>query len=586
MNKTEKLICVLLGLALVGYFMWNANNRPQPAATAPAAPAAERPAAAAPAPQPALPAAPAAPAALPDPAVPERVAVLSNDVVRLEFSSWGAEVRRATLLGYATKVGAIGPDNPPLALDFADAPLGRLEIEGLAPNAAYEVKSVTSNAVVFACGPVTRTYTLGAGYVVTLEESFADESLAQKPNRLSLGALSKGSGRLDMLSVDSWDPARNDGRGEVVHHDEGESPLKAYLAGGAGGGCSSGSGGDDKPAVKTVAYPAPQKWIALKNRFFVTALTGATRGEGADAAAENPSFEATIRRDASAPAYAPGSGTVRAVFAGAPAKRTCVFYVGPKKQAVLSDLGLRDVMEFGMWRVICYPLVWILNACYDVIPSYGVAIILLTVLVRLVFWPLTHKSTVGMRRMQELQPRLKELQAKFKGNPQRLQQETWALYRENKVNPLSSCLPMLIQIPVFVALFNVLRTAVELRYAGFLWIDDLSEPERLFLEAFSAIGGLNILPILMAATMALQSWLTPSTGDRSQKKMMVVLMPAMMLFMFYSFPSALSLYWTLSQVFSIVQMWLIRRQTAQRQPAVAPTEVIDPPVTRQMKRHQ
>ena len=248
---------------------------------------------------------------------------------------------------------------------------------------------------------------------------------------------------------------------------------------------------------------------------------------------------------------------------------------------------MRDVMEFGMWRVICYPLVWVLNAFHDLVPNYGVAIILLTVLVRLVFWPLTHKSTVGMRRMQEIQPKLKELQAKFKGNPQRLQQETWALYRENKVNPLSSCLPMLIQIPVFVALFNVLRTAVELRYSSFLWIADLSEPERLFPETFAAIGGLNVLPILMAVTMALQSWLTPSTGDRSQKKMMVFLMPAMMLFMFYSFPAALSLYWTLSQVFSIVQMWLIRRQTAKRQAeAVVPAEVIDPPQTRQMRRHQ
>ena len=129
------------------------------------------------------------------------------------------------------------------------------------------------------------------------------------------------------------------------------------------------------------------------------------------------------------------------------AKRTSVFYVGPKKQSLLWDLGMKDVMEFGMWRWLCYPLVWVLNFFNNMIPNYGVAIILLTILVRLLFWPLTHKSTVGMKKMQELQPKMKEIQAKFKDNPQRMQQETWALYKEYKVNPMSSCLPMLIQIP-------------------------------------------------------------------------------------------------------------------------------------------
>jgi YidC/Oxa1 family membrane protein insertase len=143
---------------------------------------------------------------------------------------------------------------------------------------------------------------------------------------------------------------------------------------------------------------------------------------------------------------------------------------------------------------------------------------------------------------------------------------------------------MLIQIPVFIALFNVLRSAVELRYAPFLWIADLSEPEALFASWFP-FGGLNILPILMAATMALQSALTPSAGDKNQQKMMMVFMPIMMLVMFYSFPSALSLYWTLSQVFSIVQMWLIRRRTANAKGEVLIPEVMDPPVTRQMRRH-
>ena len=165
-------------------------------------------------------------------------------------------------------------------------------------------------------------------------------------------------------------------------------------------------------------------------------------------------------------------------------------------------------------------LLWFL---YEIFHNYGIAIILLTFLVRLIFWPLTRKSTEGMKKMQEIQPIIKELQKKFKDNPQKLQQETFAVYREHKVNPLSSCLPMLIQIPVFIALFYVLRNSVELRYAPFLWIADLSEPENLFAKVLPI--PLNILPILMAVTMALQSYLTPSAGDPRQQRMMMVMMP-------------------------------------------------------------
>ena len=241
-------------------------------------------------------------------------------------------------------------------------------------------------------------------------------------------------------------------------------------------------------------------------------------------------------------------------------------------------------MEFGMWRWVCYPTVWLLNTFNNFIPNFGIAILILTIFVRILFWPLTHKSTISMRRMQEIQPKMKEIREKFKDNPQRMQQETFQLYREHNVNPMSSCLPMLIQIPVFIALFTVLRSAVELRYAPFLWIVDLSEPENLFPTIFP-FGGLNILPILMAVTMGLQSALTPSTGDKNQQRMMTVMMPVMMLFMFYSFPSALSLYWTVSQILSIAQMWWIRKKYNPQASNVIEPDAVEMPQTRQMRRH-
>ena len=499
------------------------------------------------------------------PSVPEKIVTLENDEVKLELSTWGAVVKKVTLKKYAKDCGPISEENPPVVLDFSDSPLGASKTVE-----ACEVVSQGVDAVVFKAPVGSRTITLKPGYQIGFKDAvFGSGSI-------SLGAMRMGDSKNDLLSVDSWALDAGKGKPGVIHHGDDDSPLKAYLVGGLSGGCSGSKSAAGMPEETTVEYPGAQQWIAVKNRFFVTALVSC------DEQVKN--FAATVKRDMSAANYRPESVTVETQLDVTRQVRKTVFFVGPKKQSLLWDLGMKDVMEFGMWRWLCYPLVWVLNLFNGWIPNFGVAIILLTILVRLLFWPLTRKSTEGMKKMQELQPLMKEIQAKYKDNPQRLQQETWALYREKKVNPMSSCLPMLIQIPVFIALFNVLRSAVELRYAPFLWIADLSEPEGLFASWFP-FGGLNLLPILMAVSTALQSYFTPSTGDKKQQQMMMIMMPAMMLIMFYSFPSALSLYWFLSNIFSIVQMWLIRRQTAAKQTEVLTPEVIDPPQTRQMRRH-
>ncbi len=556
MNKTEKIVCILLGAALAWYFIWGMPKQKQQAATTqPPAVAQQSNATPPPAAEPAPPTVPTVdPAQVP--ALPEEIVlVLENEELRLEISSHGAVVKKATLKKYAEKEGAISEENPALVMDFATSPLGAIAGQpGLGVDAAYQVASYSEKdaIVIFKNGLAERRISLKPGYLVCYEDKFANAGEAD--NYISLGTMHMGSSKNDSLSVDSM--ARDLGKGKpgVIHHCEGDSPLKSYLVSGAAGGCSGSASAAGLPKEATIGYPGAQTWIAAKNRFFVTALANST--------IEATGFITTITRDLTSPTYRPKSVAVAASFAQLPETRTLNFYVGPKKQALLWDLGMKDVMEFGMWRWLCYPLVWVLNVFYGLIPNFGVAIILLTILVRLLFWPLTHKSTVGMKKMQEIQPLMKEIQAKYKDNPQRLQQETFALYREHKVNPMSSCLPMLIQIPVFIALFNVLRAAVELRYAPFLWIGDLSEPEALFASWFP-FGGLNLLPILMAVTTGLQSYFTPSTGDKKQQQMMMIMMPAMMLFFFYSFPAALSLYWFMSNVASIIQMWMIRRSTAQ-----------------------
>lgn len=583
MNKTEKLICLVLGAVLAWYIfseMGKSKEAAKQAASAQMEMVSNRVDRAASdssnssnssvSNASSVASAPKALEAV-KPSVPEKIVTLENDEVKLELSTWGAVVKKVTLKKYAKDCGPISEENPPVVLDFSDSPLGAGETVE-----AFEASEVTTeekcNFVKFTSGAKSREILLMN--LDSYKLQFRDVGMS---GSISLGAMRMGDSKNDLLSVDSWAMDAGKGKPGVIHHGDDDSPLKPYLVGGLSGGCSGSKSAAGMPEETTVEYPGAQTWIAVKNRFFVTALASCTEG--------NAGFSATVKRDMGAANYKPESVSVSVNFKGDVTKRTTTFFVGPKKQSLLWDLGMKDVMEFGMWRWLCYPLVWVLNLFNGWIPNFGVAIILLTILVRLLFWPLTRKSTEGMKKMQELQPLMKEIQAKYKDNPQRLQQETWQLYREKKVNPMSSCLPMLIQIPVFIALFNVLRSAVELRYAPFLWIADLSEPEGLFASWFP-FGGLNLLPVLMAVSTALQSYFTPSTGDKKQQQMMMVMMPAMMLIMFYSFPSALSLYWFLSNIFSIVQMWLIRRQTAAKQAEVLTPEVIDPPQTRQMRRHQ
>ena len=601
MNKTEKLICLFLGMALVWCFLSGRDTQPPKEAEKAVASAAESKA-----PADGAANAPANTAAVAEAAatnvvaaaevktalethkhdVPEETNFLENAELKLQLTTWGAGVKKATLKNFAEKAGAISDTNPAVVLDYTAAPLGVLKgVDGLPYMAAYGVKEKGDDYIIFTNGvaKIERKITLKPGYKVVIDDSFGEPSRLKDGNTMSMGVMTMGKLSDDILSIDGRTAGED---GDVMYYgtdDEASPKLYSLLSGGTSGGC--GCGGPRKlqagePVEQYETVNGKHDWIALKDRFFVTALVKSSQ--------DNKGFTAKVNRDSEVnDVYRPYNAGVDVLFGGGVEKRTTEFFVGPKKQSLMSDNGMKEVMDFGFWSFLCYPMVWILNFFWSkVISNYGVAIILLTVFVRLIFWPLTRKSTEGMKKMQEIQPLLKELQAKFKDNPQRLQQETFALYREKKVNPLSSCLPMLIQIPIFIALFNVLRSMVELRYAGFLWIDDLSAPEHLFASSwFPWFGGLNILPILMAATMYLQSKLTPSAGDPNQQRMMTVIMPIMMLVMFYNFASALSLYWTVSQILSIVQMWMMRRKTARKDDVLEP-EVIDPPSpTRQMRRH-
>jgi len=249
-------------------------------------------------------------------------------------------------------------------------------------------------------------------------------------------------------------------------------------------------------------------------------------------------------------------------------------YIGPRKLSRLTEmrLGQERIMGFNILTPICKVLLWLLNMFFGFVKNYGVAIILLTVFVRLIFWPLTNKGHASMKKMQALQPQIKAINEKYKSDPQRKSSETMALYKKNKVNPVGGCLPIMIQMPVLFSLFFVIRAAVELRFAKFLWIKDLSAPEGLFESSLGV--PINFLPFAMAGTSMLQQKLTPSSMDPMQRKMMMF-MPAMFAVIGYNWPSGLLLYWTTSNALMILQQLMSNRKHDHGDVAVIDVEAKD-----------
>lgn len=242
-------------------------------------------------------------------------------------------------------------------------------------------------------------------------------------------------------------------------------------------------------------------------------------------------------------------------------------YLGPRDLSILSTLGkdLEKAVSFGWTDIIAKPLLHALQFFNKYVHNYGFAILILTVLIKILFWPLTHKSYKSMKEMQKIQPIMAKLRTKYKDNKEQMNREMMQLYKTYKVNPLGGCLPMVIQIPVFFALFRVLSSSIELRHAPFiLWINDLSAPDRLFNFPFqipfmAPPSGIPVLTLLMGASMFLQQKMSPAPGDPTQAKIMMFL-PLIFTFVFINFPSGLVLYWLTNNILSIGQQYRILKK--------------------------
>jgi len=238
---------------------------------------------------------------------------------------------------------------------------------------------------------------------------------------------------------------------------------------------------------------------------------------------------------------------------------TVPFYAGPQEQEQLAKIapGLDLTIDYGWLTVIAVPLFWVLARLYEWTGNWGFAIILLTLIIKLLFYPLSAASYRSMAKMRVLAPKLQRLKDQYGDDRQRMQQAMMELYKTEKINPLGGCMPIVVQIPVFIALYWVLLASVELRHAPFmLWITDLAAPDTLFGVWFGMPIGL--LPILMAATMWIQTKLNPEPPDPVQAKVMKI-MPIVFSVFFFFFPAGLVLYWLINNVLSIAQQWQITR---------------------------
>jgi YidC/Oxa1 family membrane protein insertase len=241
-------------------------------------------------------------------------------------------------------------------------------------------------------------------------------------------------------------------------------------------------------------------------------------------------------------------------------------YAGPKEVKILkaAQLELEKVVNFGWFDVIAQPLLVCLKFFNRFTHNYGLAIIVLTVLIKVLFWPLTHKSYQSMQAMKKLQPKMAQIREKYRDEKEKMNQEILQLYRTHKVNPMGGCLPMVLQIPVFFALYRVLYSSIAMRHAPFLWwINDLSAPDRLNVGLqIPYLGGLPVLTLLMGVSMFVQQKMTPTSADPRQEKMMLML-PVVFTVFFVNFPSGLVLYWLVNNLLSIGQQYYINKKAAQ-----------------------
>ena len=556
MEKRALIAAVLMAALLLAYQMFFFPVPQEPPAPKPS------PQTATPAVPPAAPAAPAAPVTRRPaaPRSPQRLATVETPLYRAVVSSEGGKLQELVLKYRGEKpmviLGDLGPAGLLIAPDARQSPTVvpmALSTERIAVGPERPTQDLVLTGDVDGLR-VRQTLTVRADDFA-IDVSLRVENDAGAPRTVTIA--------LPWLTRQAWHATQE--------KFQGQHPTEIVWS-------SAGQIKRSEDLMAVVEQVADGEWIAVGSVWYLAALVPETPGfklvatsEGKPPEPKNgdnaPAGRASIALRAS-PTIQPGQAW----------EGRALLYAGPKEYDRLSARGLEGSVNFGCFPLPCeikgvptpsipmrwlgVPILLLMNWVYKYVGNYGLAIILLTVVTRVLFYPLTVKSMRSMKAMQALQPQVNALRNKYKSDPQRLQKETLELYRKHKVNPMGGCLPMFAQIPIFYGLYLALSVSVELQNAKFLciarlfgidfWICDLAAHDPTY-----------VLPILMGITMFIQQKMTPTAGDPRQAKMMLV-MPFVFTFMFLNLPSGLVLYWTVSNILQIAQQWRMNRPARER----------------------
>ncbi len=309
----------------------------------------------------------------------------------------------------------------------------------------------------------------------------------------------------------------------------------------------------DPNKVRKKGFSVSEKlaWAGVQKKYFAILAKPDWQAIGTTARVEDNILWETLRTEPVS--VAPGQKETRQFL----------IYAGPQKYEYLKEFGFDPIFSQGFFGMFKIWLLLALKFLYGFVHNYGLAIILLTCVIKLLFTPLTHMSYESMKKMQAIQPKVKNIQERFKSDPQKMNKEMMELYKRNKVNPMGGCLPMLLQIPIFIAFYQVLNETIELKGAPFIfWIHDLALPDRLAALPFSlpVIGdSFNLLPLFMIGSMVWQQKLTPQAASSPEQQQMMNFMPLIFGFMFYQMPSGLVLYWFVNNMLTIMHQVFIKR---------------------------
>jgi len=526
---------------------------------------------------------------------PERLVMLTNANARYTFTSYGGGLKVVELLHYpesvsthvqkpsnTNRVATLNAHAPLPVLALVDGPAQEDGIFKLTPG----TDSVRAEKVLASGLVIVKEFSLSSNYLVAASVRLENRS----------GRVLEVPGQQWVVGTATPMSATDQGASWGVLWYNGTKTSDDI-----GASFFSSSGFACVPRVPPAEYRAGESnvvWVAAHNQFFVLAAMPQTPAQ------------ATVTRKVELPRPTGDDALMMATNALSPqgylatlsypaltlatnqmVERRMFLYAGPKEYQTLARIGDRFannldlVMNFGWYGPVSKTLLLGMNSLHHLLKlPYGLAVIAITVLIKLIFWPLTQASTRSMKRMQALQPQAKAIQDKYKDDPVKTQRKMMELWKENKVSPMSGCLPMLIQIPVFFGFYRMITSAIELRGASFLWATDLSKPDTLFVIPglgslpFFGVPGIglpfNLLPLIMGASMLWQSHLTPpSPGmDQTQAKLMRYL-PLIFLAGFYNLSAGLTLYWTVNNLLSIAQTKMTRTAagaTPGKVPALTP----------------